>query len=60
MEHESLWALVRENQSAFIRGRLLRDNFKAVHLSAKLLHRMKRPSALIKVERLIGLSCWTF
>ena len=33
--------LVQQNQSAFIRTRLIHENFKAVHLSAKLLHRKK-------------------
>ena len=42
--------LVNYNQSAFIQTRLIHENFKAVQLSAKLLHRMKIPSALIKVD----------
>lgn len=55
-------ALVRENQSAFIRGRLLHDNFKAVQLSAKMLHRMKRSSALLKVDiaKAFDTVNWTF
>lgn len=56
-------ALVRDNQSAFIHDRVLHDNFRAVQLSAKFLHRSKCPSALIKVDMpklstpLIGPSC---
>jgi len=38
------------NQSAFIRGRVLHDNFKAAQLTAKLLHRKKKPSALFKLD----------
>lgn len=34
--------LVRPNQSAFIKGRHIRDNFRFVHLSAKLLHSRKK------------------
>lgn len=55
-------ALVTENQSAFICGRHLHDNFRAVQLSAKLLHRLKRPSALIKVDipKAFDTVNWTF
>lgn len=42
--------LVSLNQSAFIRGRVLHDNFKAAQLTAKLLHRKKKPSALFKLD----------
>ena len=42
--------LVRHNQSAFIQSRLIHENYKAIHLSAKLLHRSKVPSALLKVD----------
>ena len=42
--------LVRANQSAFIRGRIIHENFRAVQLSAKLLRRNKRPSALLKID----------
>lgn len=42
--------LVRPNQSAFIRGRVIHENFRAVQLSAKLLRRNKRPSALMKID----------
>ena len=42
--------LVKHNQSAFIQSRLIHENYKAVQLSAKMLHRNKIPSALIKVD----------
>ena len=42
--------LVKPNQSAFIRERMIHENFIAVQLSAKLLHRNKRPCALMKVD----------
>lgn len=42
--------LVRSNQSAFFRGRVIDENFRAVQLSAKLLCRNKKPSALLKIE----------
>ena len=42
--------LVKTNQSAFIRGRVLHDNFKAAQLTAKLVHKKKLPSALLKID----------
>ena len=42
--------LVMPNQSAFITTRLIHDNYKSVQLTAKLLHRSKTPSALLKVD----------
>ena len=42
--------LVKYNQNAFIQTRLIHENYKAVQLSAKLLHRSKIPSALIKID----------
>lgn len=43
-------SLVRPNQSAFIKGRLIHENYKAVTLIAQLLHRSKTPCSLIKVD----------
>jgi hypothetical protein len=43
-------ALVNHNQSAFIKGRMIHDNFKAVELTAKCLHRRKISSALAKID----------
>jgi len=42
--------LVRFNQSAFISGRLIHENFQAVRLTASLLHRKHIPSTLFKVD----------
>ena len=42
--------IIKFNQSAFIQKRLIHENYKAVQLSAKLLHRNKIPSALIKID----------
>ena len=42
--------LICTNQSAFIRGRVIHDNFKAAHLTAKLLHRKKTTCALLKID----------
>jgi hypothetical protein len=44
-------SLVMPNQSAFIKGRALHDNFRTVHLTAKLLQK-----PLIHSD---GLSCWS-
>ena len=42
--------LVQPNQSAFIRGRLIHENFKVVQLTAKVLHQKKKPAALLKID----------
>ena len=42
--------LVKPNQSAFIRGHMLHENYKAVQLSVKLLHCTKKSSALLKID----------
>ncbi|KAM0859252.1 hypothetical protein ACQ4PT_047323 [Festuca glaucescens] len=42
--------LVDSNQTAFIRGRCIHDNFLLVKNSAKLLHTKKIPSLLLKVD----------
>ncbi|KAM0915717.1 hypothetical protein ACQ4PT_010654 [Festuca glaucescens] len=42
--------LVSPNQMAFIRGRCIQDNFLLVKESAKLLHRKKISSLLLKVD----------
>lgn len=42
--------LVRLNQSAFIQGRMIHENYRAVQLSAKLLRQSKKPSALLKID----------
>ncbi|KAM0899738.1 hypothetical protein ACQ4PT_021089 [Festuca glaucescens] len=42
--------LVAPNQTAFIRGRCIQDNFLLVKESAKLLHRKQIPALLLKVD----------
>jgi hypothetical protein len=42
--------LVNKSQSAFIKGRLLHDNFLFVQSSAKLLHARRIPCLLFKVD----------
>jgi hypothetical protein len=42
--------LDKPNQSAFIKGRQLHDNFRAVQLSTRLLHARRRPTVPIKVD----------
>jgi hypothetical protein len=57
--------LVMPNQSAFIKGRALHDNFRIVHLTAKFLHARRVSSALFKIDiakafdTVSGLSCWS-
>ena len=55
-------SLVRTNQSAFIAGRLIHENFKAMQLTAKLLHRKKIPCALYKIDiaKAFDSLDWTF
>ena len=55
-------SLVRTNQSAFIAGRLIHENFKAVQLTAKLLNRKKIPSSLYKIDiaKAFDSLDWTF
>jgi hypothetical protein len=43
-------SLVRPNQSAFISGRCLHDNFRSVQLTCRYLHSTRRPSLLLKVD----------
>jgi hypothetical protein len=42
--------LVDKNQTAFIRGRCIQDNFLLVKESVKLLHRRNIPSLLLKID----------
>lgn len=41
---------VQPNQSAFIKGRQIHDNFRSVHLAAKHLHARRCKSILLKVD----------
>jgi hypothetical protein len=43
-------SLVMANQSAFIKGRALHDNFRTVQLTAKSLHARRVPSVLLKID----------
>jgi len=45
-----LATLVRNNQSAFIKGRCIHDNFTTVSLTCKWLHARRFPCLLIKVD----------
>jgi hypothetical protein len=42
--------LIKPNQNTFIKGRQIHDNFRAVQLSAKLLHAKRRPCTLLKID----------
>jgi len=42
--------LFRYNQSAFIQSRLIHENYRAVQSTAKLLHRARIPSVLVKLD----------
>ncbi|KAM0922259.1 hypothetical protein ACQ4PT_006220 [Festuca glaucescens] len=42
--------LVGPQQSAFIRGRCLHDNFQLVHHTARKLHALKRDSIMLKLD----------
>jgi hypothetical protein len=41
---------VDKNQTVFIRGRCIQDNFLLVKESVKLLHRQNIPSLLLKID----------
>ena len=45
-----LHGLVRSNQSAFIKGRSIHDNFRNVHLTCVEIHRHHTPCVLLKVD----------
>ena len=42
--------LVSPNQSAFIKGRFILDNFMLVHQTTKFLHQQKQPRILLKLD----------
>jgi hypothetical protein len=54
--------LVCRNQSAFIKGRCIHDNFRAVRLSCKALHKSHVPSVLLKIDiaKAFDSVAWTF
>ena len=45
-----LQRLVQPNQSAFIRGRSIHDNFKSVRLNCKAIHKARMSCVLLKVD----------
>ena len=45
-----LSALIRNNQSAFIRGRSIHDNFMAVQLACRWLYSRHCPAVLLKID----------
>jgi hypothetical protein len=57
-----LAVLVHPNQSAFIKGHVIHDNFKCVQSSAKLLHARRLSSILLKVDtaRAFDSVAWPF
>jgi len=42
--------LISPNQSAFIKGRFILDNFMLVHQTTKFLHKQKQPRILLKLD----------
>jgi predicted Abi (CAAX) family protease len=42
--------IVAFNQSAFIKGRAIHDNFRSVQLACRWLHSRSFPSVLIKID----------
>jgi hypothetical protein len=50
------------NQSAFIKGRALYDNFRMVQLFAKSLHSHRKPIVLLKIDitRVFDTVSWPF
>lgn len=54
--------MVFHNQNAFIKGRCIHDNFRAVRLSCKALHRRHVPSVLLKIDiaKAFDSMSWTF
>jgi hypothetical protein len=43
-------ARVLRNQSAFIKGRRIHDNFRNVQLACKAIHERKSPTILLKID----------
>ncbi|WVZ95337.1 hypothetical protein U9M48_041118 [Paspalum notatum var. saurae] len=54
--------LISSNQSAFIKSRCILDNFQAVQLACKLLHRRKVPAVFLKIDlaRAFDSVAWPF
>jgi hypothetical protein len=43
-------SLVQPNQTAFIKGRCIHDNFHTVHLSCKVIHAKRTPCVLLNID----------
>ena len=54
--------LVSPNQSAFVKGRCIHDNFILVQQTAKVLHNLKEPRILLKLDisKAFDLLTWAF
>lgn len=57
-----LGSMVASNQSAFIRGRCIHDNFLLVQHMAKYLHAQRQPRILLKLDisKAFDLVSWAF
>lgn len=54
--------IVHHNQSTFIRGRGIHDNFKTVQFTCRMMHKKKTTSVLLKIDiaRTFDLVSWPF
>ena len=50
VDSANLKVTVTANQSAFIKGRCIHDNFVLVQQTAKFLHQQKQPRILLKLD----------
>lgn len=55
-------ALVMPNQTAFIRGRSIHDNFRSVQLTCRYLHAKRFPALLLKIDlgKVFDTVAWPF
>jgi hypothetical protein len=55
-------SLVMRNQSAFIKGRRIHDNFRHVQLTCKAIHASRSPVILLKIDiaKAFDIVSWTF
>jgi hypothetical protein len=59
---DRLDSMVSRNQSAFIKGRFIQDNFMLVQQTAKFLHAHKQPRIILKLDitKAFDSMSWTF